>query len=424
MKKIPIHLGVRVHTLNRLTLPVVLHQLENSGLEDSFEVTLIRNTRQLHRFVTYSRQGLLIYSFMTPQIFQVQREIRWVVKHRTPRLTLIAGGPHTTGDPQSSLKLGFDVSYCGPVETGFVVLLERFLADELPDTPLVFRAPELDNLDRSLPLSRLLPTSPPLEITRGCYWNCRFCQTSCHQARHRSPDSIRHYFEELQNRNHHRRVNFICPSAFEYGARDGRNLNVAAVANLLEFFKSRGTVHLEFGIFPSETRPNTFRDEMVHLVSQYCSNRKITIGAQSGSDRLLKEVRRGHRVDHIESACEMAVRHHLRPSVDIMVGFPGETQSDRRETILLVRKLSRLYRARIHVHYFLPLAGTDLADSDPRPLDYRTIDTLERLEKGGVCTGWWKKGQKLSRRLVEQRDRLREKSIEYQEISHPTQMLP
>jgi len=419
MNKVTENLGIRIQPFNRLTFPVVLNQIESSGFDQYFHVHIIENTHQLHRFVHESKKGLLLYSFMTPHLPQIMKEIDWVKSNKNPALKTLAGGPHSNGDPESGLKVGFDYVFSGAAEMGFANFIESYLKGKLPSEPTIFRAREIDQLDRSMPISRLFPISPPLEITRGCYWNCKFCQTACQKAKHRSLSSVAVYFQELVRRGHQRRVSFICPSAFEYGATTARELQPAAIQNLLEYCKANGTRQLEFGIFPSETRPNTVSDEFVRLIRQYCSNKKICIGGQTGSDRLLKLIRRGHTAESIEKACEISVRHQLRPYVDIIFGFPDENSFDRQETLRMIKKLATTYQARIHLHYFIPLAGTALSNSRPKRLDYKTMDTLNKFEKDGICTGWWKKGMQLSLSLIELHDRWQNQSVSYQTIHLP-----
>ncbi len=406
-------LGIRLQAFNRLTFPVILHELETSGLTSIFNTILIRNREELQRFILQPIPGLLFYSFMSPHLPEVDEELNWVRLQKNLMLKTVAGGPHTSGDPVSSLKIGFDFAFSGAAEMGLHAFIWDFLDGRLPDLPAIYTVPGIDRLDRSIPFSSLMKTSPPLEITRGCYWNCRFCQTSCRKTVHRSMDSVAGYYTELRRRGHHRRVSFICPSAFEYGASAARRSNHEAIEKLLDYFLSRETVHLEFGIFPSEIRPNTFNEPLLDLIAGKCSNKKITIGAQSGSQRLLKIIRRGHTTEDIENACELCLRKNLQAQVDFIFGFPDETSYDRHESLKFISKLNRQYRARIHLHYFIPLSGTDLADSYPGRLDYRTIDTLDKFQRGGICTGWWREGRKISESLVTFRDELKQISLEY-----------
>lgn len=406
-------LGIRLQSFNRLTFPVILHELESSGLQRFFNIMLIRNRAELQNFLGSVSSGLLFYSFMTPHLAEVAGELKEALQQKNPLLKMVAGGPHTSGDPTSSLKMGFDYAFSGAAETGLSHFMQDFLENRLPEFPTVYIAPLLEHLEGSMPFSNLMKTSPPLEITRGCFWNCRFCQTSCRKAVHRSMDSVAEYYEELRRRGHQQRVNFICPSAFEYGATAARHLNQDAIETLLNYFLSRETAYLEFGIFPSEIRPNTFNESLLDLVARKCSNKKITIGAQSGSRRLLKIIRRGHTPEDIENACELSLNKNLQAHVDFIFGFPDETSDDRSESLKFITKLYRQYQARIHLHYFMPLSGTDLEDTYPKRLDYRTIDMLDKFQKDGICTGWWHEGLKLSESLVKYRDGLNKMPLEY-----------
>ena len=47
-----------------------------------------------------------------------------------------------------------------------------------------------------------------------------------------------------------------------------------------------------FGTFPSEVRPEFVTDESAELVRKYCANDSLSLGAQSGSDRILKEIQK------------------------------------------------------------------------------------------------------------------------------------
>ena len=409
-------IGIRLQPENQLTFPVILHHLESLNFHKILDLVILKDEDQLRYFISKRRPSLLLYSFMTPHISRIADEILWIKQCRYESLSLVAGGPHTRGDPVSVLKMGFDYAFTGAVEMGFAHFVEQFTDGRLPDAPAVIHLPELDDLDRSFPMSQTLKTSPPLEITRGCYWNCKFCQTACLKAIHRSFDSIQKYYEALKKRGHQRRINFICPSAFEYKSSAGGHPAVENIEQLLGYFQGSQTAHLEFGIFPSETRPNTFSGEMVKLVKRFCSNKQLTIGAQAGSDELLKITRRGHTVEDIRNACRLTAEHQLQPHVDFIFGFPGETSVHRRQTLRLIKELYVNYQARTHLHYFIPLSGTDLADSQPREIDYRSLDTIEAYEKGGICTGWWREGQRLAEQVLRMRERLRGKEVDYQEL--------
>ena len=67
----------------------------------------------------------------------------------------------------------------------------------------------------------------------------------------------------------------------------------------------------------------------------------VHLPAQSGSDRILRAMNRGHRVADYRSTVERlrAARPDLALSSDFIVGFPGETDADFEATLALVRAI-------------------------------------------------------------------------------------
>src|SRR5438270_1360607 len=67
----------------------------------------------------------------------------------------------------------------------------------------------------------------------------------------------------------------------------------------------------------------------------------IHLPVQSGSDRVLRAMRRGHTVDDYLKRIDAvrSARRKMSISSDIIVGFPGETAEDFRETVKLVEQV-------------------------------------------------------------------------------------
>jgi hypothetical protein len=66
----------------------------------------------------------------------------------------------------------------------------------------------------------------------------------------------------------------------------------------------------------------------------------LHLPVQSGSDRILKAMNRGHTAEHYLRLVEKvrAARPDIALSGDLIVGFPGETEADFEATLALVRK--------------------------------------------------------------------------------------
>lgn len=220
-----------------------------------------------------------------------------------------------------------------------------------------------------------------IELSRGCPFSCAYCQTPClhgKRMRHRSRESIVMLAEKHQD------VRFVTPNAFAYGSADGRTPDVSKLERLLSSMPKN---KVYFGTFPSEVRPEFVIQETAELVTEFCSNTKLHFGAQSGSDAVLKKMRRGHTVADVFSALEICKKVGLTPVVDVIFGLPFATDEDEEATLSLVREVTRYGTA--HVHYLTPLPGTPLEGSVPRDILPEVDKKLGELALNGRVTGYW-----------------------------------
>ena len=219
-----------------------------------------------------------------------------------------------------------------------------------------------------------------VEISRGCPHACGYCQTSRmigHLMRHRNIDTI------VEWSHRYRDIRFVSPNAFAYGS-SGRIPRWEKVEQFLKSLKG----NILFGTFPSEVRPEFITKVALELVTTYCMNTHLHFGAQSGSNQVLRTLRRGHTVRDVEIAVDLCREHGLVPVVDFIVGLPMESEEDERKTMDLIQEITR--NGRVRVHQFLPLPGTPLARSVPHPLLSSTTKILGRLALEGTLTGSWK----------------------------------
>jgi len=386
--------------VNSFTIPVLLSILEKEALYPKLGLRISNGVPDIISLKSIREPLVIIYSFMTHEIGVVWKEVTNLKKKFGEQPVFLAGGPHPTGDPEGTLKMGFDAVCTGEGETTLPKFCRLLLNNGDGIRGSIIRSSQGANLDESFPLSVTIPMIPPLEITRGCRNHCRFCQTAGGTPVHRSLESIRVYLDELIRREYLHRVGFICPSSFEYGSEKPGQIHSEKIEKILVMASERKIRHIEYGIFPSEIRPNTVRPDVLELIKKYCSNKKVTLGAQTASDRLLKKLRRGHTYEHIVKAAALAHEAGLTPILDFIVGFPQETAEDRQETLNCIKDLNTRYQARSQVHYFLPLAGTDLAKQKPSQLDEKSIQRLKQFTRGGITTGWWNEGMILSQDII------------------------
>jgi len=122
----------------------------------------------------------------------------------------------------------------------------------------------------------------------------------------------------------------------------------------------------------SSIEPNLITKEIVDFVAS--SDKFVPhfhIPLQSGSDKVLKNMRRRYQRDLYQQKVEYikAVMPHCCIGVDVIVGFPGETDDDFLETYHFIHQLDISY---LHVFTYSERANTPAAEmADTVPMDLR-----------------------------------------------------
>jgi radical SAM superfamily enzyme YgiQ (UPF0313 family) len=250
-----------------------------------------------------------------------------------------------------------------------------------------------------LPLTKYMKTIGPIEIMRGCFWNCSYCTTHLHSAWLRDINSIDTLFQAVKQRNL-KRVNFISPSSMEYSAPKPGQVNIKKIKELLELAQSYDFPFIEYGIFPSEIRPDTVTGEGMALLKRYVSNKSITIGAQSSLDSRLKDLNRGHGAADIKQAVAIANANDFTANLDFIVGYPDETPEERQSNINFIKTLSKTYRIKTQLHFFIPLPGSAYGYRLPSFLSGEEKDQLHQLTSAGIATAGWIDNEKQALRYL------------------------
>lgn len=341
-------------------------------------------------------EGIMIYSFTTRQAAKVFME---VINAGTDSI-FIAGGPHPSGVPDETLEY-FDYVVLGEGEETLPELVKVLkeggdprkvwgIAYRDSGTGKIVTTPKRPyvNLD-TYPCFDPKKLRSPIEISRGCPWGCKYCQTPRlfgREIRHRSVDSI------LKNAGHYNDLRFIASNAFAYGS-DGIHPRFDKVEKLLSALHALPDKKIFFGTFPSEARPEFVTEESAELVRKYCANDSLSLGAQSGSDRILKEIRRGHTVEDTISAVECSLEHEIVPAVDFIFGLPTETEEDQEKSLDLVCWICSK-GGTVRAHYMTPLPGTPYSSAVPVEVNDGVRRELGKLALGGKLTGYWEKHRK------------------------------
>jgi len=408
---------------NRYSLNVILGALEKEialGSLPNFKVFFADKKNVFHLAKELTQRFdlvIFLFSFFTTQIFEIFPLLK-KLRSSLPKekVLFLAGGPHPTGDPFGTLMAGFDFVFLFEAEESLPSFLKAYLSSQdfkkikgiayLKEGRVVSTGrPDPIDLNNFPPFAERAGKINPVEITRGCPFACSYCQTSSLigiKPRHRSQDVVFRYVEKLLSRGI-RDIRFITPNAFSYLSTDGKEVNFPALSSFLEelskLVKSKGG-RIFFGTFPSEVRPEHTKEETVALIKEYCANGSLVIGAQSGSERILKLCRRGHTVSDVEEAVKACLKFGITPKVDFIFGLPYEGEEDVKATVDFMKRLAKM-GAIIHAHTFMPLPQTAFQNKPAGRVTREVFETIKELLPKGKLFGAWARQMEFAKKIEE-----------------------
>jgi B12-binding domain/radical SAM domain protein len=399
-------------------LNVLLGAIESTGHSSEVDIHLTKKLEDLLRtiddVVHQKRRVFVFWSFFSAAFPTAQEQLA-VVRGRfnASQVTHIAGGVHASAEPHQTLAAGFDYVAVGEGENIVVDLISATVGNgdiqkvkglhHLRENVLQSPGPaERIKLDDYPPFAVQHRRFNPIEITRGCIYACRFCQTPFMfkaRFRHRSIENICRYVREMKSFRL-RDIRFITPTSLSYGSQD-ETVQLDQIEELLsavrEIVGSEGRIF--FGSFPSEVRPEHVTPSAMQILKRYVDNDNIIIGGQSGSLNVLERSKRGHGVDDIERAVRYAVEAGFKPYVDFIFGLPAETETDAQLSLKFADRLVEL-GAKVHAHTFMPLPGTPFKDEPPGRISRKTAAGINRLTSRGGLYGNWQAQQGTARTLA------------------------
>jgi B12-binding domain/radical SAM domain protein len=373
------------HRLNSYSFNALAGAMDADPSLSDWPVDIVLDEEQLRTLaaVRLNQHGhaTIALSILTCQFAAMRRLIRQLRSEFGSGVTIIAGGPHVTACAEEVLGAGADIAVRGEAEEIFPNILRNIENGQRMDG---IQSPENTvDIDAFVSFSPKRGMFGPIEITRGCAFACSYCQTS-HifgvQLRHRGIGNIVRQAETLRSINR-KVVRLLSPNAFSYGSTDGRQLNFSAMRELLAALRKTLTSEgrIFFAHFPSEARPEHINPDTLDLLKEFADNDEIVIGAQSGSQRMLDRCHRSHTVEDILSAVTLSRKRGYKVIVDFIFGLPGEDEKDRRESLVLMKQVTRM-GARIHPHIFAPLPQTAFSKAPPGGISPDFAQALENFK--------------------------------------------
>ena len=198
--------------------------------------------------------------------------------------------------------------------------------------------PEIEKFDR-LPDGRATGATAFVSIMEGCSKYCTFCVVPYTRG-----EEISRPFEQVL-----REVGHLASQGVREITLLGQNVNayagpmddgtLADLATLIHFVAAvEGVERIRF----TTSHPLEFNDSLIEAYANVPKlNNFLHLPVQSGSDRILAAMKRGHTVLEYKQKIRKlrAVRPDICISTDIIVGFPGETDQEFTATMDLIAEV-------------------------------------------------------------------------------------
>ncbi len=254
--------------------------------------------------------------------------------HRIKKLRsfpLVVAGCLPKAEKSTVEKFSPNASLLGPSSLGKTL-------DVINSTLHGIKKIELDDTDASkvgLPKVRLNPVVGIIEIASGCMSECTFCQTKIAKGNlqsYRLGDIVRQVKHEIKDG---------CKEVWLTSTDNGcYGLDIGS--SLPELVKSVSEIGHDFMVRVGMMNPMYLPRIRKGLLTSFENGRVfkfLHIPVQSGSDKVLKEMKRQH-TSKIFYDTDKAFRERFERftiATDIIVGFPTETQEDFADTVDLVK---------------------------------------------------------------------------------------
>jgi radical SAM superfamily enzyme YgiQ (UPF0313 family) len=304
---------------------------------------------------------------------QMEHGLRLAQEVKSAKNHVVFGGVHPSALPKETLRnKTIDAVVVGEGEEA-VLDIVRGNRDPVVQKPLI---QDLDSL--AFPDRHLIRQERNIEeayrdngvriasifSSRGCPYRCAFCASHSvwtRKCRFRSSANILEEFQQLVDEF---QIDFVKFSDDTFTAK--RDLVVDFCRQkLARGFQARWGCNVHVA---------TLEEEMLSLMFQ-AGCRELWMGVESGSPRILKDMRKGITVEQIEWAFEITKRMGLFRRAYILLGMPNESYEDIQLTEDLI---DRIKPDSVGFTILAPYPGTAFYNSVlHRDINWATVDEYE-----------------------------------------------
>ena len=316
-----------------------------------------------------------IYVFNTCTVTEnAEKECRQLVRRalrQNPNAFVIVTGCYAQLRPKEISRIeGVDVVLGSKEKFNLFSKIDNFEKKELS---CIYVSPteELDHFGQAHSTDADSRTRAYFKIQDGCDYKCSFCTIPLARGKSRSlnPEIVLAEFKELINSGY-KEIILTGVNVGDYG----KSFSIDLYKLLVRMVEIPG----KFRIRISSVEPNLLNDDIINFTAEnekMCNHFHIPL--QSGSPNILKLMQRRYTVDYYSELIYKAKNKikDLGIGVDVIVGFPGETEEDFLQTYNLLKELPISY---LHVFTYSERPDTKAISLDG------IIDAFERRKRSNM----------------------------------------
>jgi len=196
-----------------------------------------------------------------------------------------------------------------------------------------------------------------IETHRGCPGSCSFCQVPYLFGRDIRSRPLQDILLEVKEflKKGAKRIAISGGTGTLYGSKKFRGVNEN---EFIELIKQISNLTGPENLTIPDIRVDMISDNILEAVKNY-TNGWIFFGIESGSEKILRTIKKGIEIHQIKKSVRLARKHGLKIAGSFIVGYPNETEEDFQATLDLADEL-------MLDDYFVsiaePIPGTPLAE--------------------------------------------------------------
>jgi threonylcarbamoyladenosine tRNA methylthiotransferase MtaB len=316
------------------------------------------------------------------------RECRQIVRRalrNNPNSFIVVTGCYAQLRPDEIAKIdGVDAVLGSNEKFNLFSYLENFEKKNL-SCVYVSSIENLDSFNPSYSTDADNRTRAFFKIQDGCDYKCSFCTIPLARGKSRSagPEEVINEFKQLLKAGY-KEIILTGVNVGDYGSNLFHNRNLdheqdhEKEIDLYSLLKMMLKVEGDYRIRISSIEPNLLTDEILDLTKndeRMCNHFHIPL--QSGSMEILKLMQRRYKIEDYEKLIYKAVGkiNDLGIGIDVIVGFPGETEENFLETYNFLKDLPISY---LHVFTYSERPETKAIEmANP-------VDPIERKRRSNM----------------------------------------